>query len=109
MDKATAIRAVAFLTEVLRKQGLHVEQVVLFGSLVHGGADAESDLDVAIVSPDFEGKDIFERAALTRTAEVRTIKQFLVPIDLVAFTPGEFKQGTSLVARFVQDGETVAV
>ena len=45
--------------EALNKKGVHVERALLFGSYASGNARAGSDLDVAIVSPDF-GKDRFE-------------------------------------------------
>lgn len=109
MDKGTAIEAAKFFAEALRREGLYVEQVRLFGSQARGEAGAESDLDVAIVSPDFEGKDVFERAALTRASEIRTIRQFMVPMDVVSLTPEELRQGKSLVAHFVQEGETVQI
>ena len=95
------------MAETLRSQGLRVEQAVLFGSLAREDAHRSGDVDIAIVSPDFEGKDIFERAELTRRAEVRTIKRFMVPLDLIVLTPQEFEEGASLSARFAQEGEPI--
>jgi predicted nucleotidyltransferase len=49
--------------EALNKKGIHVERALLFGSCASGNARAGSDLDVAIVSPDF-GKDRFEEGKM---------------------------------------------
>jgi predicted nucleotidyltransferase len=49
--------------EALNKKGIHVERALLFGSYASGDARAGSDLDVAIVSPDF-GKDRFEEGKM---------------------------------------------
>jgi len=54
--------------ETLNGKGIRVERALLFGSYVSGNASASSDLDVAIVSPDFgknrmeEGKLLFQIA-----------------------------------------------
>jgi predicted nucleotidyltransferase len=42
------------LVERLRRE-IRVEAVVLFGSYVKGKPDEWSDIDVAVISPDFEG------------------------------------------------------
>ena len=48
---------------VLTARGIHVEKVVLYGSYASGNIHAGSDLDLAIVSPDF-GKDRFEEGKM---------------------------------------------
>ena len=46
-------------TDVLIKNGIRVEKVILYGSYASGKAHSDSDIDLAIVSPDF-GKDRHE-------------------------------------------------
>ena len=48
---------------VLTARGIHVEKAVLYGSYASGNIHAGSDLDLAIVSPDF-GKDRFEEGKM---------------------------------------------
>ena len=95
-----------FLTERLRVAGLDVAEVRLFGSYAEGTAGPESDLDVAIISPDFAGRDLFERAALTREAEVLTIRRFQVPLDVVRLTSKELAAGAAPAAAFARQGRT---
>jgi predicted nucleotidyltransferase len=49
--------------DTLAKKGVRIEQVILYGSYVSGNVHSGSDLDLAIVSPDF-GKDRFEEGKL---------------------------------------------
>jgi predicted nucleotidyltransferase len=44
---------------VLTTKGIHVEKAILYGSHTSGNIYSGSDLDIAIVSPDF-GKDRYE-------------------------------------------------
>ncbi len=48
---------------VLTSKGIRVEKAVLYGSYVSGNIHSGSDLDVAIISPDF-GKDRFEEGKI---------------------------------------------
>ena len=58
------IRKVIFrFVAVLVKKGIQVKKVVLYGSYASGKVHAGSDLDLAIISPDF-GKDRFEEGKM---------------------------------------------
>ncbi len=48
---------------VLTSKGIRVEKAVLYGSYASGNIHSGSDLDVAIISPDF-GKDRFEEGKI---------------------------------------------
>jgi predicted nucleotidyltransferase len=95
------------LRQRLSAAGVRVERLVLFGSRAHGRADAESDVDLAVVSSDFRGKDIFDRVELTRVAEMETVLKFVVPLDLVLMTPEEFESRTSPIAAYAREGKDV--
>jgi predicted nucleotidyltransferase len=43
------------------QRGIRVHAVVLYGSYVCGTADEWSDIDLAVVSPDFEGMSTWQR------------------------------------------------
>ena len=45
--------------KALRKRGIRVTKIILYGSCSTGKYHKDSDIDVAVVSPDF-GKDRFE-------------------------------------------------
>ena len=47
-----------------------VEAVILYGSYVNGSPDEWSDIDIAVVSPDFEGVDMWKRQRIISRATV---------------------------------------
>jgi uncharacterized protein len=48
-----------FIQSLLK--GLRVDAVVLYGSYAHGTPHEWSDIDLAVISPDFEGVPIWKR------------------------------------------------
>lgn len=105
MAKSKVMKAIKLLEQCLQENGLDVFKIILFGSQVSGKVTQESDIDVVIISKDFQNKNIFERAALTKDAEIRTIKKFLIPLDVITLTPEEFE--TSLFSEYAKNGEVV--
>jgi len=99
--------AVRFFERCLREKGLNVSKIILFGSQVKGKTTEDSDIDILIISEDFHGKDIFERARLTKYAEIMTLKKFMMPLDIVTLTSEEFERGTSLVVEYAKRGKVM--
>jgi uncharacterized protein len=81
----------------------------LFGSFGRGTASSTSDIDIAIVSGDFAGKNIFERALLTKDAEIKTVRKFKVALDVLTLTPDEYRDPSSLIAGTIRKGIVVPV
>ena len=90
-----------YLEERVAASGLADAKVILFGSRARGTATEDSDVDVAIISPDFRGKDIFERARLTKDVEISAIDKFMVSFDIVTLTPEEY-DGGSMIGDFIK-------
>ena len=63
MDRDEAIQIIKKFVKRLKKHGIKVEKVILFGSYAKGNFKEYSDIDVAIISPDF-GRDRFEERIL---------------------------------------------
>ncbi len=107
MDKGTVVAAIGCLKDILLAEGMHLDRIILFGSRTRGDEQEESDIDLLVISGDFAGKSIFERAALTKKAEITAMKRYQVPFDIITLTEEEFETGGSLFAQFAEDGETV--
>jgi predicted nucleotidyltransferase len=107
MARDAIARVITFLGAALRESGLKVEKLILFGSHAHGEERRDSDIDIAIVSPDFRDKDIFDRSKLIMKAEIATADKFVVPLDLVMLTPEEYESRSSPIASFAHDGEEI--
>lgn len=86
---------------------ISVDTVILFGSYAHGTARDYSDIDVLIVSPDFEGGGERDFALLDRVArKVNPLIEAIPyrPEDFENFEKGDFihavrKTGKVIVGR----------
>ena len=107
MVKRKIRAAVEFLDRCLRQAGVTPSKIILFGSQAKGKATGESDIDVVIISEDFRNKDILERAAMTKEAEIKTLKKFMIPLDILTLTPEENE--TSLIGAHATGAEIVSV
>ena len=99
--------AINFLMRCLKEKGLKLSKIILFGSQVKGKTSEGRDVDILIISDDFQGKDIFERARLTKEAEILTLKKFMMPLDIITLTSEELGSGTSNVAEYAKKGEVM--
>lgn len=86
----------------LVRLGIEKSQVILFGFRVRGRGKGWSDIDVAAVSPTFEGLDVFERQLVLSEAH----RRFGVPIEPVGLTPDDLAQ-RKMFSRFVKEGGVV--
>ena len=107
MDYREIEEIINYFTDRLKAEAVQVNQIILFGSQSNGSANFESDIDLCVVSRDFEGKGILERAKMIRNAEIATIKKYLIPLDIINMTPEELANGTSLAAQFVSNGNVI--
>jgi hypothetical protein len=78
----------SFLEKVKRE--VKVEKIILFGSRARGDNLKDSDVDLIIVSRDFEGVQFYERMS-------RFLLLWDAPLDLevLCYTPEEFEQKSS--------------
>jgi len=96
-----------FLLSNLKNDFVKVDKIVLFGSHINNTATEESDLDIGIISEDFNDKNIFERGKLVSNAERMTIRKFMIPLDIVMLTPHELSNETTLIASYLKEGKVV--
>ncbi len=107
MAQKRAKEVVRFFSNCLKEKGLKISKLIVFGSQAKDTATEESDIDIVIVSENFRRKDIFKRGELTKDAEIRTIKKFMVPLDIITMTPEEYDNKTTLMAEYAHEGEVV--
>lgn len=107
MVEESVIESISFLEKCLEDDGVKVEKIILFGSRAKGQSNDGSDIDLVIISSSFNEKGIYERAILTKNAEIKTIKKYLIPLDIVTLTPMEFENESSLAAAYAREGEVI--
>lgn len=84
----------------LRKLGVEVSQVILYGSYAKGRPKDYSDIDLAVVSPTFQKLDIFERQLLLSKAH----HDFGEPIEPIGLTPKQVRDKSGIVREILETG-----
>jgi len=92
------------LKRAFEKNGLAISKIILFGSHARGHAEKESDIDIVVVSDAFRNKNIFQRIESIKDAEIKTIKKFVVPLDIMTLAVQECENETSLIASYAKQG-----
>jgi predicted nucleotidyltransferase len=95
MDKRTINKITNYFRNELTSNGVNVNGIALFGSQLKGTANAESDLDLIIISDSFKKKDIFERSHLIMKAYMNTFNKFKIPMDILQMTPKEYEKAVN--------------
>jgi predicted nucleotidyltransferase len=72
----------------LEKMGIRPEKVMLYGSQAMGTAREGSDIDLIVISRDWEAYSPRERLEILGIASARILE----PIQAQGFTPGEISQ-----------------
>ncbi len=84
---------------------INIAKMVFFGSRATGGFTKDSDFDILIVSKGFEGKKSFKRSP-----ELHMLWDFDFPVDILCYTPDEFKRrlkGINIVSEVMKNGIVV--
>jgi predicted nucleotidyltransferase len=103
MDKKTVLTIISEFRKVLESKGIKPQKLILFGSFVSGNFHEGSDIDIVVISKDFENKSYWERIDILSAA----IYEIFEPIEAVAMTPQEWQQGNSLIVNYARNGEVV--
>lgn len=91
--------------ETLAKQGINTDKIILFGSHARGTAGKYSDIDLVIISKDFEVMGFKQRCEVLG----RAIAEIMEPIEPLAYTPEEFGNLplNSVVNHAINDSQSV--
>lgn len=96
------------LKRLLELRGIDVHKIVVFGSYVEGKENRESDIDIIVVSKDFDKEDIFGRVELTAGIHRELVEKIMIPVDIMYYSTKEWKKGNSLIIGAAkQEGEIV--
>ncbi|MEM0484948.1 MAG: nucleotidyltransferase domain-containing protein [Pyrobaculum sp.] len=85
------------LVEGLRREGVEVVAVYLFGSWARGDWLHDSDVDVVIVSPTFRGMPWLRRLEIIARVEARLDLKH--GFDVLPYAPEELAEARSAVLR----------
>ncbi len=99
-------RIIKTYIDALVMLGVKPERVILYGSYAQGQAREDSDIDLIVVSKDFEGKNLRERLEILGIAAVRIMQ----PVQAQGYTPAEIDsdEKSSFVKEVLKYGKIAA-
>ncbi len=103
MDKKTVLEIISSFRKAIESKGIKTNKLILFGSYATGRYREDSDIDVVVISQDFNDKGYWERIDILSSA----IYQVFQPIEAVAMTPEEWERGKSMIVDYAKGGEVV--
>ena len=103
MDKRTALNKIATFRRELERQGIQVDELILYGSYATDTFGEYSDIDLIVISGSFRDMNFWQRIDVMSKA----IMKEMAPIEPVAFSPEEWQSGNSLLKGFAENGISV--
>jgi len=107
MAKGKIKQIVWHLKSLLEFRELEIDKIILFGSQARGHYRKESDIDLIVISKDFSGKGVFERARMLGDVEWLLMDKFLIPLDIITMSPEDFDKGISPISQYAKGGEII--
>ncbi|MCD6093179.1 MAG: nucleotidyltransferase domain-containing protein [Candidatus Omnitrophica bacterium] len=89
----------------LKKLGVNPGKVILYGSCAKGNPREDSDIDLIVVSDDFEGMNLRERLELLGLAAGRIFE----PVEALGYTEKEIKQCQETFLETVLNSTPVSI
>jgi len=103
MDKKTVLTVISDFKKALEPAGIKPQKILLYGSYATGNYRPDSDIDLVVISEDFEGKSYWQRIDLLSGA----IYKVFQPIEAVAMTPQEWESEDSFIADYAKNAEVI--
>lgn len=95
------------LKDLLKERGITIDRIVVFGSQVRGGFRNDSDIDIAIISRNFEGKDTFQKAQMLKGLKWELVEKLMLPIDIIPISLKEWRESSSLIVEYIKEGKVL--
>lgn len=103
MDKNSVLDIIHRFKKAIESRDITIKQIILFGSFKEGTFREDSDIDLVVVSDDFDGMDYWRRIDILSEA----IYEVFEPIEAVAVTSAEWNKGEFSVIDYARNGEVV--
>ena len=94
---------VSFIKSFFMNKRKKINKIIFFGSYAVGKNLKDSDIDIAIVSEEFDGTDIFQRAEILKGLQWSLVEHFMIPFDIVPISLKEWKSKSSLMVKIIRE------
>lgn len=98
-DRASVERIIRDFAKAVSAQGVRPEKILLFGSYARGDPRPESDIDVIVVSPDFNGMPARRRWNILGKAAAAVME----PVEALALSPEELEEENLSPTSFLRE------
>lgn len=105
LTKKSAIERVKKFAREVKKSGVHVYKVILFGSYAFGRPNKWGDIDVALVADEFTGIGFDDAAYFAR---INNKKPYIL-IEAKTFPTAYFKKGDPFIDEIKKTGIEIEV
>jgi uncharacterized protein len=102
MDKRDVIKKIKNFIKALKLKNIRIEKVFLFGSYAFGKENENSDIDVAVISPDFGKSYLQETRLLMEIGNNIDLMIFPAPYSLEEYNMA--KEGSFLFQEIIKKG-----
>ncbi len=99
-EKVLILEKIKDYLKELKKHNISIEKAFIFGSYAKGNSRPDSDIDIAIISNDFEGIRFCDRDKL-----IPLRRRIDVRIEPIPFRPEDFNNDDPLAAEVIATGE----
>ncbi len=100
-SREIALKKAGEFVRICLESGLTIDRAVVFGSSVFGRAHKDSDIDLALVSPDFS-RNFIQNNHLTLEAKIQVPE-----VEVHAFYPEAFTPRNPLVEEILKSGVVI--
>lgn len=100
--KVLVLRKIKRYLNKLEKQGIHIDKVYLYGSYARGNYHSDSDIDIIIISRDFQGKRFYDWKKIVSFR--RKIDSRIEPMP---YRPEDFTDSDPLAVEVMSTGEEI--
>lgn len=108
MDEETVTAAVEHLRDIAATHGIAIDRLIVFGSRTREDYRDRSDIDILLVSPEFEDIPYYKRA---RPFNTEWAYESLPPPELICLAPEEFedkrRRKPHIVRTAVEEGISI--
>jgi len=107
MPEVRVRQAAELIKNFLKDRNITVDSIVIFGSYAKGNYTKDSDLDIAVISQDFNGKDVFQKAEMLKGLKWTLVEKFELSFDIVPVSLKQWQESSSLVVDFIKEGQAL--